>query len=304
MKRAFFSIIILFFALTARSQNFVATAAPGEDATKTLQAAFNDAAIKTVTVNKGDMIVNGTLTIPQGKRLSIQDGGRLTGSGTINGGDITAGYQNQIFDTTLTVNPRSVNEYFSVKWFGAKGNTGDDYNAIQKAITTCIRNNIKTVYFPAGHYNISKPLLIRGASGTKDNDNNGSRAFCTLELLGQSTFWDSNMGSEIFPTFNDAFAIGIQNGKGCKIHKLRIAGLFRPPFGNNSKAFYGSSFDNFTDGKSRDSRYSPYAAIVIDPFTNLATDKLPADGGYPTMKAFYGKIRKPCNTVWQHRHRA
>ena len=52
------------------------------------------------------------------------------------------------------------------------------------------------------------------------------------------------------------------------------------------------SFEAFTDGKSRDSRYSPYAAIVIDPFTNLESDKLPADGGYPGLLVYYGKSGK------------
>ncbi len=170
-----------------------------------------------------------------------------------------------------------------------KGNSSDDYVSIQKTIATCIRNNIRTVYFPAGHYKISKPLIIRGSSGPKDNDNTASRTFCTVELLGESSFWDSNMGSEIFPAFNNAFAIGIQGGKGCKIHRLKIAGVFKPPFGKDSHAFFSSSFDSFTDGKCRDSRYSPYAAIVIDPFTNLPNDKLPADGGYPTLKDYYGK---------------
>ena len=52
------------------------------------------------------------------------------------------------------------------------------------------------------------------------------------------------------------------------------------------------SFEAFTDGKCRDSRYSPYAAIVIDPFTNLESDKLPADGGYPGLLVYYGKSGK------------
>ena len=49
------------------------------------------------------------------------------------------------------------------------------------------------------------------------------------------------------------------------------------------------AFEDFTDGKCRDSRYSPYAGIVIDPFTNLPGDKLPADGGYPSLLDYYGK---------------
>ena len=242
-------------------------------------------------MNSSDIIINGKLTIPQGKVIKITDGYKLTGKGTNNGGMIDADYQGQLFDTSLTVNPASVNQYFSVRWFGAKGNNSDDYLPIQKAINTCIRNNIRTVYFPLGRYKISKPLIIRGVSQT-ENDNSDARTFCTLELLGESSFWDSNLGSQIIPAFRNSFAIGIQDGKGCKIRKLAITGLFTPPSLNNTLRFYSLMFDQFTDSSCRDSRFSPYAAIVIDPFTNLKTDKLPADGGYPGLTSYYGKSSK------------
>ena len=274
----------------AYAQTYIAKSDAGADQASAIQAAFSMEDTKTVLVNRSDIVINGTVTIPPGKTLKIEHGCKLTGNGTINGGNIEADYQSQIFDTSLTINPRTVNQYFSVKWFGAKGNNTDDYTAIQKTINTCIRNNIRTVYFPLGRYKISSPLIIRGTSGSSKNEtNNDSRAFCTIELLGQSSFWDSNTGSEIIPLFNNSFAIGIQNGKGCKVRKMKISGLFTPPSFKDSRKFYGTSFQDFTDGKCRDSRYSPYAAIVIDPFTNLRTDRLPADGGYPGLSAYYGK---------------
>ncbi len=244
-------------------------------------------------MNTANITINGTVTIPPGKTLKIEQGFKVTGTGTINGGNIDADYQSQIFDTTLTINPQSVNQYFSIKWFGAKGNNTDDYTAIQKSINTCIRNNIRTVYLPAGRYKISRPLIIRGATGGLENDNKSDqRSFCTVELLGESSFWDNNMGSEIYCLFNNSFAIGIQNGKGCKIRKLTIAGLFTPPSSADTHKFFSMPFEAFTDGKSRDSRYSPYAGIVIDPFTNLRTDKVPSDGGYPGLLDYYGKSGK------------
>ena len=209
----FFLIGSLFFFNIVKAQTYIAKAI-ASDQTVAIQSAFNDQSIKTVLVTS-DVVVNGMLTIPQGKILKIAPGYKITGSGTLNGGIIDADYQTQIFDTTININPRSVNQYFSVKWFGAKGNNTDDYGAIQKAINTCIKNNIRTLYFPAGRYKISQPLIIRGY--TQNETRNNSRSFCTLELLGQSSFWDSNMGSEIIATFNNSFAIGIQNGKGCKV---------------------------------------------------------------------------------------
>ncbi|MEJ7672950.1 MAG: hypothetical protein WKF59_09600 [Chitinophagaceae bacterium] len=104
--------------------------------------------VSTVIISS-NIIINGTLTIPEGKILKFE-GGRLSGKGTINGGIIEANYHTQIFDTTLTVNPKAVNQYFSVKWFGAKGNKTDNYTAIQKSINTCIKNNIRTVFLTCG----------------------------------------------------------------------------------------------------------------------------------------------------------
>lgn len=270
-------ILFLFFLLNGNvfAQSYILRESSAADQTASLQKALNDPAIKSVIVS-ATVIINGTLTISPDKVIKFE-GGKFTGNGIINGGIIEANYHAWIFDTALTVNPRAVNQYFSVKWFGASGNDTDDHGAIQKAINTCIKNNIRTVYVPAGKYRISKPLIILNP-GT----------FCTVELLGESSFWDSNMGSEICPTFTNTFAIGIQNGKGCKVRKLKITGLFSPPNTNDRKKFFNTSFEDFKDGVCRDSRFSPYSAIVIDPFTNLSTDKIPADGGYPGLSSYYG----------------
>ena len=272
MKNVLF-VFLLFYG-NVFSQTYSIKDNAATDQTNILQGAFNSNATVIISAN---ITVNGTLNIPEGKLLKFE-GGKISGKGTINGGTIEANYHVQIFDTTLTVNPKTVNQYFSVKWFGAAGNNADDYTAIQKSINTCIKNNIRTVFLPAGRYKISKPLIILNA-GT----------FCTLEMMGESSFWDANTGSEIYPTFTNTFAIGIQNGKGCKIRKLKITGLFTPPNSGDRKKFFNTSFENFKDKVCRDTRYSPYSAIVIDPFTNLSTDKIPSDGGYPGLASYYGK---------------
>ena len=287
MKNIF--LLFLLITTTVRAQVFIAKGNNGSDQTSGLQAAFKDAATKVVLINSSDIIINGTLNIPEGKMFRFENGYQLKGNGVINGGNYDAGYQQQIFDTSLTVNPRTVNQYFSVKWYGAKGLNMDDYDAIQKSINVCIKNNLHVLYIPSGRYKISKPLIIRGA----DNSKAGNQStFCTLEILGESSFWDSNSGSEIVTSFNNAFAIGIQNGKGCKIRQLKITGLFSPPSFSTMKEFYSIPFEKFTDGKCRDSRYSPYAGIVIDPFTNLPSNPLPPDGGYPSLLYYYGKAAK------------
>ena len=133
MKKAL--ILLLFFYGKAFSQTFTVSNNTAYDQTSVLQTAFNSNAVVIVTAST---VINGTLNIPEGKILKFE-GGKLTGKGTVNGGIIEASYHTQIFDTALTVNPKAVEQYFSVKWFGATGNNTDDYAAIQRSINTCIK---------------------------------------------------------------------------------------------------------------------------------------------------------------------
>jgi hypothetical protein len=278
--KIFLSLLLLVFNI-ASAQTFITKQAGEADQSTVIQNAFNDPNIYTVLINTSTTI-NGIVNIPEGKVLKFEAGGRLMGKGTLNGGIIDALYHVHIFDTSININPAGVNQYFSVKWFGASGKNDDAYAAIQKSINTCIKNNIRTVYIPLGRYHISQPLIIRAA----DTHGDDKRNFCTLEVVGQSSFWDSNLGTEIIADFNNTFAIGIQNGKGCKLRKLTILGKFQPP---KLAKFYSASFEDFTDKNVRDSRYSPYAGIVINPFTNIAGDAFPKDGGYPGLSSYYGK---------------
>jgi hypothetical protein len=274
MKRICF-LVVLFYG-NVFSQSYTVKDNVTGDQTVSLQNIFNSP-VSTVIIS-ANTIINGTLLIPEGKVIKFE-GGKISGNGTINGGIIEANYHQRLFDTTLTVNPKAVNQYFSVKWYGATGNSTDDHAAIQKSINTCLKNNIRTLFFPVGRYKISKPLIILSPG-----------QFSTLELSGESSFWDANLGSEIIADFTNTFAIGIQNGKGCKVRKLKITGRFTPPSSSDRKKFFNTSFQDFKDNVCRDSRNSPYSAIVIDPFTNLKENKLPADGGYPGLNLYYGQF--------------
>lgn len=250
------------------------------DQTEKLQSLANDQN-NTIEIST-PYYVNGNVTIPAGKIIKFENNGRISGHGTIKGGIIEANYRSNIFDTTISINPTAVSLYFSAMWFGAKGDgNSNDYPAIQKSINTCIKNNIRTLFIPLGKYKISTPLILSGSAY--------ERQFCSLELLGESSFWDSNQGTEILPTYKDRFAVGIQLGKGCKIRKITFTGLFQPPSFNTQNDFFNCPFEKFTDPSCRDERYSPYAAIVIDPFSHGGEEKLPKNAGYPMFQKYYGK---------------
>jgi hypothetical protein len=253
------------------------------DVTSALNTILADIRVKEVVFDDGDITINGTLTVPSGKILTFTNNGRLIGSGTISGGIINADFQSNILATTLTVNPIGVaGKYFSVKWFGAVGNgIADDHASIQTTINTIIRNRqyIKSIFLPSGSYKIDYPLIMY-------NWNGSNYSFFDLDFIGESSFWEeSSAGTKIITNFSNQFAIGVQAGKGVRIENLYIIGNYTYDF-TTTQAFYASTFEGYTSTTPcRDSQFSPYAAIVIDPFSNSASN-IPSDGGYPATDGF------------------
>ena len=77
------------------------------------------------------------------------------------------------------------------------------------------------------------------------------------------------------------FGVGIQGGKGVEIKRIKLIGAFNYKL-KNAYSFYNSTLQNFTDGVCRDSQYSPYSAIVIDPFG----PSVPKDSAFPGKDAY------------------
>lgn len=235
--------------------------------------------------SENNYVISSNTSINNNIIMSFDNGAILSGAGALNGGMIDAGYSQQICTSDFLINPNAgfKEAKISVKWFGALGNnSNDDYPAIQAAINTVVRNTlrIRTVWFPSGLYRISAPLIAANWDGTRYQ-------FHTTFFEGETSMWpNSNTGARIFPQFRDTFALGIQAGKGCKVISLGFYGQFTPPAVLPNYAFYSLSFEEFTDGVSRDSTYSPYSGIVVDPFSNSAA-QVPADGGYPGLTSWY-----------------
>lgn len=259
-----------------------------------INAALNRVSISMLTCSQRHIVFPGASTnytistataIDNSIVISFENGAILTGAGALNGGMIEAAYSQQICtpDFLLNPGPGFKEAKVSVKWFGALGNnSNDDYPAIQGAVNAVIRNNtrLKTVWFPCGNYRTSAPIIAANWTGS-------AYAFHTTYFEGETSLWPaSNSGARIFPQFNNTFALGIQGGKGCKVVSLGFYGQFVPPFTGANYAFYSCSFADFTDGSSRDSQFSPYAGIVIDPFSNSVA-QIPADGGYPGLTSWY-----------------
>ena len=153
----------------------------------------------------------------------------------------------------------------NVRWFGATGNGGtDDWYAIQKAIDYILNNNSsgRTLYFPAGNYKISKPLLIARLTGA-------TYQHSAITLMGPANSKILAAGyARITTAFNNSFAIGIQIGKGVLIKDLVIMGQFNLPHSLNPIQVDTLSFNEWTDHSARENPVSPYAGVVIDPFSD------------------------------------
>lgn len=239
---------------------------------------FNNTKLTNITIS-------GTV-IATGKKLVFSNGNKLIGTGTLTGGIIEAPPHYQIFATTLTVNPERVpaNE-FCVDWYIDPAVLGSDCSlGIQKSIDVVIRNesNYNTVRFGCKVYTINKPIIVC-------NFSTGANHYqqVTLKIRGAAQlFNDNSSGTIINVTHKNSFAIGWQLAKNLLIEGLHIRGQFAvPALYANTDEFFKSNFEDFTDPTCRDTSYSPYAGLVLDPFSNSAAS-IPADGGYPGNDAY------------------
>jgi hypothetical protein len=227
-----------------------------------------------------------------GKVLKFRDGNMLTGTGTVNGGIIDAGYRQQIFDTDITVNPSgTTTSMWSVMWYGAKPGI-DSIPAITKTIDTLNANNTLpiTIFFPRQRYTIDSPIIV-----AKYNDVASPHQYdqCTIKLMGESggTNMASGGGTEIVCTATDTFAVGFHLCKSGGIESISITGQYTVPT-MSPLDFYTADFSAYGDPACRDSQYSPYAGVVVDPFR---ANSLPPDGGYPGLSAYY--LQAPGNAT-------
>ncbi len=172
----------------------------------------------------------------------------------------------------------------NVKIFGAKGDGAtNDHPAIQAAINAIIANNNlpRNLYFPKGNYRIDSPLIVYKWNGS-DYD------FCSINLIGTeaSHFSTLKWESRITCSFNNSFAIGFQRARSSKIKGISIEGQFNPPPPSDWMAYYSRPYATWASAYGvRDSRFSPYAGVVLDPFR--LSNSTPPDGGYPGRSAWY-----------------
>lgn len=174
--------------------------------------------------------------------------------------------------------------YLNAEWFGAVHNgVTNDQPALQKGINYIIAHGSapRTLYLPQGTYPISSPLIIANFNGTTYG-----QATCNLMGVAAAKNDPSTVTTNINVNFENTFGIGIQRGKGCRISNITVNGLFSFPLSLSQVSVDTMTFAQWTDGVARQDRYSPYAGIVIDPFSDST--------GYPLNSDMYPGLHSYC----------
>lgn len=259
----------------------------GTDQTTKLQAAFSHADIYEVVFDYSEPVnitINGTLTIPSGKRLTFKNGNRFIGTGTITGGTIIAPLDANLFATTLTLtNVATSNGIFGAKWFGAQGNNStDDYASLQKAIDYVVLNSagVRTLIFVPGSYRITKGLLV-----LKDTNGDGNPEQAVIRIGGLGTAYTNNGEVNINCSHSDNFALAIQEGKGCIVENMNFNG---PNILNyNQVTAWNPETTYLINGSIRTNSQSPFAGLVLDPFGSGTT----GSNRYPGFESYYAGVQ-------------
>jgi len=202
-----------------------------------------------------DTTINDVWTIPATTIYRFETGGHISGTGRIQGGILDAAMTQNIFDTTITVNPSGLrNGWFSAAWFGASPSRADNSGYLQKAINTCISS--WWLIIPKGKYDFSKMLEVSSIY-------NGLYVGVTIHISGDgiTNFWTPELGT-ILNYKGSGIAIGLQLNKGTVINNLVIQGGWVSPTG--SKMDYNNLTDsNYTDQSGNN--YGPsLRGICID----------------------------------------
>ena len=146
----------------------------------------------------------------------------------------------------------------------------DSAAAIQAAIDYAVYTSKQAVYVPAGRYKIGTTLQL--AYGTN---------FRQVMFYGDGKAYngESNFsGTTLFATFSNAPLLAVNGGRGTTIRGMALLGLNRTWIESNGLGGLAPTLDdlvvsNWVDptlNANANSRYAPYCAIAIDPYSGVA----------------------------------
>lgn len=228
------------------------------DKTTQLQTIVNHADVRTIIID-ASFTINGTLTIPNGKRLKFYYGGYIGGSGTIIGGVISAAWNQNIFALSLNLQSvKTFNGKFWTEWYGASPDNGDNQPYFQKCADYISNNNVGTKNLRTGP---GRFVTLKGVNFWRDTNGDGNPEFNNFTWKGNLGGYEYT-GNETVIQCNhyDNFGINVQRGKGAIIDDMCITGRNQLNY-SVSVAWGGASY---LVGGVRSNSQSPYAGLVLD----------------------------------------
>jgi hypothetical protein len=156
----------------------------------------------------------------------------------------------------------------------------DSATAIQAAIDYAVNTSTQAVYIPAGRYRIDRTLQL----GT-------GIAFASVYLYGDGKPYRGEpnfTGTTIYSTFSNAPMIAVNAGRGTTIAGLSLRGLNYNWIQTNGLGTLAPLLDdlipaNWVDptlDPNANSRYAPYCAIAIDPYSGSIPSPAYPDNTY------------------------
>jgi hypothetical protein len=154
-------------------------------------------------------------------------------------------------------------QIISVKDFGVVGDgKHDDIEGLERARDWVIHHPA-VLTLPVGDFLISRPFVLQ-------NIVDGQYRFFTVHLKGLLPNKSASIEylSRIICGYKSGFGIGIQLGRGITIENITVLGMYTFPNQVTNINIGTLKFGDWADGSVTDSRYNPYAGIVIDPYVN------------------------------------
>jgi len=147
--------------------------------------------------------------------------------------------------------------------FGAVGNgIVDDADAVQTACNYAIAHGVPLIV-PIGNFILSHSILLQNATPGR---------FFTLHLSGilNNKSASNEYLSKFTYTARNGYAFAVQLGRSIEIENISIIGGYQFPDTITNRNIGTTTFAQWNDGSVADSRFSPYAGIVIDPSANAS----------------------------------
>jgi hypothetical protein len=169
------------------------------------------------------------------------------------------------------------------EWGAVGDNVADDTTSLNAAISYGLTQ------FAAG--GVSPSLELTGKHRITDslrvfllNGAGTAFEFVSITILGatRNPGYVAGRAIGLYPTFVDRPAIIVQAARNFRVEGFNILGTANN--GSVTIAQIATDVNWYNTASARDTRWSPYTAIAVDPFSLT----VPADGGYPGYSSFYG----------------